>query len=347
MVSVLYFASDTVKFVRGTAGKNRVKIKDAAVLRLPEGVLLNGIITDEGRLRESLAGLKGRLGKRVDIVVESGDILTKALEIPFLPPSAIRETVRREFVNTDSQNEDRVYDYAVLENRIGSEKRGRIFACAMNRSMLDRYRALFASLGITLSSCDAGLHALIKAVTLFPAFERSACVLSTIERDRMFCALFEGGRYVFSNSARIEAMPGTPEYGAGMAGRLSEIKQFYQSEKGGASLENVYFYGIDDKTAALCREAASSLHMRIEPFPESPRIACDETVDVGLYLAAVGRPAWKVRDPYEETAFQGLGFRPCPAGAKGGPLRHKREKGAARAPAGPSAGRGTRDVRAC
>ena len=288
MVSVLYFASDTVKFVRGTAGKNRVKIKDAAVLRLPEGVLLNGIITDEGRLRESLAGLKGRLGKRVDIVVESGDILTKALEIPFLPPSAIRETVRREFVNTDSQNEDRVYDYAVLENRIDGEKRGRIFACAMNRSMLDRYRALFASLGITLSSCDAGLHALIKAVTLFPAFERSACVLSTIERDRMFCALFEGGRYVFSNSARIEAMPGTPEYGAGMAGRLSEIKQFYQSEKGGASLENVYFYGIDDKTAALCREAASSLPMRIEPLPESPRIVCDETVDVGLYLAAVG-----------------------------------------------------------
>ena len=50
MNSILYFGSDTVKFLRGSAGKNRVTIQDAATVRLDEGILLNGVITDERRL---------------------------------------------------------------------------------------------------------------------------------------------------------------------------------------------------------------------------------------------------------------------------------------------------------
>ena len=34
MNSILYFGSDTVKFLRGSAGKNRVTIQDAATVRL-------------------------------------------------------------------------------------------------------------------------------------------------------------------------------------------------------------------------------------------------------------------------------------------------------------------------
>lgn len=74
MNSILYFGSDTVKFLRGSAGKNRVTIQDAATVRLDEGILLNGVITDERRLCEALNGLQPRIGKHVDIVVESSEI---------------------------------------------------------------------------------------------------------------------------------------------------------------------------------------------------------------------------------------------------------------------------------
>ncbi len=207
MNSILYFGSDTVKFLRGSAGKNRVTIQDAATVRLDEGILLNGVITDERRLCEALNGLQPRIGKHVDIVVESSEIHTKAVEIPFLRPAAIRQTVRREFGRDADRDEEPIYDYAVLENRVGNENRGRILCCAMSRALLEGYRALFSAMGVTLSSCDVGLHALIRAVSLFPSFDRSAYVLTTVERNRMSCALFEGNRYLFSNSARLEEIP--------------------------------------------------------------------------------------------------------------------------------------------
>ena len=226
MNSILYFGSDTVKFLRGSAGKNRVTIQDAATVRLDEGILLNGVITDERRLCEALNGLQPRIGKHVDIVVESSEIHTKAVEIPFLRPAAIRQTVRREFGRDADRDEEPIYDYAVLENRVGNENRGRILCCAMSRALLEGYRALFSAMGVTLSSCDVGLHALIRAVSLFPSFDRSAYVLTTVERNRMSCALFEGNRYLFSNSARLEGDPESEEYASGMAARLSAIQQF-------------------------------------------------------------------------------------------------------------------------
>ena len=245
MNSILYFGSDTVKFLRGSAGKNRVTIQDAATVRLDEGILLNGVITDERRLCEALNGLQPRIGKHVDIVVESSEIHTKAVEIPFLRPAAIRQTVRREFGRDADRDEEPIYDYAVLENRVGNENRGRILCCAMSRALLDGYRALFSAMGVTLSSCDVGLHALIRAVSLFPSFDRSAYVLTTVERNRMSCALFEGNRYLFSNSARLEGDPESEEYASGMAARLSAIQQFYKSEKGDVKLDHVYLYGLD------------------------------------------------------------------------------------------------------
>ena len=110
MNSILYFGSDTVKFLRGSAGKNRVTIQDAATVRLDEGILLNGVITDERRLCEALNGLQPRIGKHVDIVVESSEIHTKAVEIPFLRPAAIRQTVRREFGRDADRDEEPIYD---------------------------------------------------------------------------------------------------------------------------------------------------------------------------------------------------------------------------------------------
>ena len=288
MNSILYFGSDTVKFLRGSAGKNRVTIQDAATVRLDEGILLNGVITDERRLCEALNGLQPRIGKHVDIVVESSEIHTKAVEIPFLRPAAIRQTVRREFGRDADRDEEPIYDYAVLENRVGNENRGRILCCAMSRALLEGYRALFSAMGVTLSSCDVGLHALIRAVSLFPSFDRSAYVLTTVERNRMSCALFEGNRYLFSNSARLVGDPESEEYASGMAARLSAIQQFYKSEKGDVKLDHVYLYGLDGAVVSRCREAASFLGVPVDPLPDSPRIVRNGPVDAGTYLAAVG-----------------------------------------------------------
>lgn len=294
MDTVIYFSNSTLKVVSGQAGKGQVKIKYAQSIALPDRVLINGIITDEQRLRESLAGLQksGLFGNRVTIVIDSSNILYRTVEIPFMKPAQILKTVQLEFDNLDTQYEEQVFDYAVLENRIGGENRGRILCCAMGRPMLDSYRTLFASIGVQIGVCDMGLNSVIKAISLYPALHDSSYILVTIEQETIICYLFARQQYIFSNRYRLTTTPDTDDYAAEIASRLSAINQFYKSEKGSVSVEHVYFTDISDKTLALCEQAVSFMDMKAHRLADSPAIFWQGDAGVpfrqGNYLAAIG-----------------------------------------------------------
>ena len=223
-------------------------------------------------------------------MIDSSDILSRAIEIPFMKPANIQKIVGTEFDNLDTAAEAMLFDYTVLEGRIGSENRGRVLCCAMPKAMLDSYRSLFAAAGIQPTVCDTGLNCLIKAASLFPDLKVSPCVLATIDSRVFSCALYAEGQYLFSNRYPLMAEPGTPDYAVEVAGRLSAIHQFFKSEKGNVTLERAYFYGVDKLILEQLQPAAASLGIRMYPLPRSPQITFQQETDLvpGDYLAAIG-----------------------------------------------------------
>ena len=295
MKTAIYFANGRMQIVCGTARGDRVRLRSFRTLEAPEGALINGVVTDEHALGKGLFQLfrDEKLGKKVRIAVDSSEISFKAMEVPFLKPAQLQDTVRREFEQSDQRYEDQITDYAVLEERREGQENGRILCCAMDRGMLEGYQSLFRDLKRKLLTVDLGLNCIIKAVDLIPELRGQKYVLSYIERQMMTCILFDDGQYLFSNRSRLASEPGTDEYAAEVAGKLSAMNQFYKAQKGDVTIERAYFCEMDQETIDRCQAMASILGIQVSALPESPLVTVDgrsggEPFALKNYLPAVG-----------------------------------------------------------
>ena len=294
MDTAIIFTDNMIKLVCGTAKGSRVNLTHYETVTLPEGSLINGIITDEDTVRESLAELrkKGSIGSKVRIAIDSSDILYIVTDIPLLKPAEIYDAVQREFDNLDSQYEEQIFDYTVLERHIGSEKKGKILCCAMGKPMLEAYKTVFKNAGVQLLSCDMRLNCILKAVELFPDLKKNRFVLSFIENGKILSCLFADGQFLFSNRIYLNSEEGTSEYASEIMGNISTINQFYKSEKGDVFLENVYFHGIGQDDLALCAPYAGALGVQLSLFPQSPSILYKENAEqpfrLGNYFTVIG-----------------------------------------------------------
>ena len=176
----------------------------------------------------------------------------------------------------------------------GNENRGRILCCAMSRALLEGYRALFFCHGVTLSSCDVGLHALIRAVSCSVVRPFGLCPHYGGTEPYVLCAL-RGNRYLFSNSARLEGDPESEEYASGMAARLSAIQQFYKSEKRRRQARPCLLYGLDGAVCSPIPRKRVFPGRPLSLLPGLPGSSGNGPVDAGTYLAAVGGLIRKVK----------------------------------------------------
>lgn len=294
MDTAITFGNDTLKIVRGGIRGGRVSINHYETVRLPEGVLVNGIITDEERLQEVLRDLRQRkvIDSSVRLSIDSSDILAKTLDVPYLREAELLETVRQEFDGLGSSDE-MIYDYAVLQESDPEQKNGRILCCAMSQPLLDSYLAVFKAAKLQIKSADTVLNCVLKAITLLPELANGRFVLSFVRRNLMSCFLFADGQFLLSNRAALSSEPESEEYISEAVGRLSTMNQFYKAQKGDVTIEHAYFSELDHETFERFRAAGSYLGIPIENLPESREIICrkenpEEPFTFHNYLAAIG-----------------------------------------------------------
>lgn len=294
MNTAICFSNNQIKVVCGAVKGKRVKVRSYFTEPLPDGVINNGAILDPEHLKVKLMSLKRsrHIGNKAWIVIDSSNILFKASNMPFMKPNEIQAAVRQEFDNLDSSYEELVFDYSVLEPCCEGQKYGRVLCCAMGRKMLQSYMDVAKAAGISLGGCDIAANGIIKAVALLPKLCEETFVLSTVENRSISCLLFSKGNYLFYNRSPLLSEPGTDEYAAEVAGKLSTIKQFYKSEQGSDTLERAYLYGITEKELEQCRVMVSYLGMSLDALPESPLVQAGNKHAVpfklGSYFSAVG-----------------------------------------------------------
>lgn len=270
MPTAIYFGNDKMQIITGKAAHGKLKIKTAYSEPISEGVIINGIITDELWLKNRLKTLKGRhklpRGK-VDLVIDSGDILTKTAIMPIVNEKKMKTLVAGEFAEAVADGQNKLYDYSVLKAKNADGNGALVLCTAADRALVESYIDLFTGINKNIRSIRLGLDCVISLCTGLTELAKDTYILLLFDGNIMVSLLFVNGSYFFSQRTRLLEERGTP----GMAGELNQhisyITQFNKSQNSGGDIGHVYLCGLTHKESGLPAALSELCGLSAEPLP--------------------------------------------------------------------------------
>ncbi len=278
MSTSIYLSSQDVTAVSGSIGKRGVEITGYATAPLPEGAMINGVITDERPLLSALVDLtkQGRLGgKDLRLVIDSSSILTRVETVPKLGRAQLLALTRNTFADSATGREDLLYDYAQLPDT--ADGRQQVLCSAVERQLVGSYVSLFGAAGLALSAIGIALDGVIQLLDILPQLHQKHYILCMVDGNVLITALFLAGSYRMSNRQRLLGARGTAACRAEMAQSVSSMVQFASAQKTGFSPDTVYFSGLRPEEQTVCGEINAALSLRAEPLPTTQAFSVQKT----------------------------------------------------------------------
>ena len=160
--NVIYISSHGVQLISGSNDKeDMIKVDAFREYPLAEGAMINGVITDDTPILEILKEMRSNGITTGRLLIDSGQILTKNVDVPILKKKELLQITRDELSDIEGSYEDLVYDYCVLRPKYeDGRKGGEILCCAIERKLLASYIELFENAEITLKGIDISVNAL-------------------------------------------------------------------------------------------------------------------------------------------------------------------------------------------
>ena len=284
----LYLCSRTVYAAVGSPTANGARITAAAQTELPEGCLINGVITNEAdlaaALKEFFAANKLRTN-RVALMAGGTQFMHRIVTLPAMSEKKRLAVLARELSTGGAETKAPLDDYMLLAH---DGKGDTVLATRVEQAVIAGYDALAKAAGFKLYSIDLGLAALIKAVRTVPTLQKETFVLLQFDDDTISAALFEQGQYTYSTRSRLFNPRGTAESGTEIAQKLSGILQFHIAGKSAHPIRTVYFGGADAQDIRVCTPGCEALALQVAPFPDSPTVRLPDGVRLCDVLFAAG-----------------------------------------------------------
>ena len=284
----LYLCSRTVYAAVGSPTANGARITAAAQTELPEGCLINGVITNEAdlaaALKEFFAANKLPTN-RVALMAGGTQFMHRIVTLPAMSEKKRLAVLARELSTGGVETKAPLDDYMLLAH---DGKGDTVLATRVEQAVIAGYDALAKAAGFKLYSIDLGLAALIKAVRTVPALQKETFVLLQFDDDTISAALFEQGQYTYSTRSRLFNPRGTAESGTEIAQKLSGILQFHIAGKSAHPIRTVYFGGADAQDIRVCTPGCEALALQVAPFPDSPTVRLPDGVLLCDVLFAAG-----------------------------------------------------------
>ena len=201
----LYLCSRTVYAAVGSPTANGARITAAAQTELPEGCLINGVITNEAdlaaALKEFFAANKLPTN-HVALMAGGTQFMHRIVTLPAMSEKKRLAVLARELSTGGAETKAPLDDYMLLAH---DGKGDTVLATRVEQAVIAGYDALAKAAGFKLYSIDLGLAALIKAVRTVPALQKETFVLLQFDDDTISAALFEQGQYTYSTRHRDRA----------------------------------------------------------------------------------------------------------------------------------------------
>lgn len=297
MAVSLYCSATHLKVIVGSADANSVRVDNYAMFTLPEGAMINGIITDEEAMIRFLSEVGANMSlfkHEAILVIDNNSIRSKVMEMPSVPEAKMLEFISRELgVLTEGESND-VFDYTVLGGK--TEGGGsRILAVAVDRGLLNAYRNTLTSAGFNLKSINIGVNAAYKIARVSPSLMSGAAILAIIDERNLTLMLFEGGEYKITNKYRILGADDTPEWRQEIGNNISSVIQFQKGQRPTEEISAAYFAGLSPAQTAALNEPLEFLGIQIGILDLAARVKISEKaasedggLNPGKYLLNLG-----------------------------------------------------------
>lgn len=286
----LYLCSRTVYAAVGSPTARGARITAAASTQLPEGCLINGVITNEADLAEALkaffADNKLPTG-RVALIAGGSQFMHRIMELPAMSEKKRLAVLSHELSSSGAETTAPLDDYMLL-SRDAKTRTDTVLATRVEQSVIAGYDALAKDAGFKLTCIDLGLAAPIKAVRTIPALQNGTFVVLQFDDDTISACLFVQGQYTYSTRSRLFNPRGTAESGTEIAQKLSGLIQFLIASKSEHQIDTVYFAGADAKDFTVCRPGCEALALKVEQFPDSPTVSLPKGTALADVLYAAG-----------------------------------------------------------
>lgn len=271
--NVIYISTHSIQVVIGSCDKSdMIKINDFQEIPLDEGTMINGVITDDMQITDALKTLYEKGITHARLVIDSGQILVRNVEIPALKHKEIMQVVMDELANLDEGYEDLIYDYCVLRQDLKEEGKagGEILCCGVERKLIASYIDLFETAGMKIDSIDISINALHKLTQELHDLENKTYIVSILDANNVSSYLFENNRYTFSNRARLFSDRGSMEFITEMSSNISQLLQFSKSKHSPYPIEIAYFCGLHEAEEELVfQNIRDNLDIEADIFPSS------------------------------------------------------------------------------
>lgn len=266
----LYLCNRTVYAAVGKPGAKKVRISAFCQADLPEGCMINGVITNEAALTAGLREFLQRNAlptRRVALILNGTQFQHKLLTLPSLNQKRMYRLISREMAAAGSETPDPLDDYMLLRHQKNNDL---VLATRVEKSTVDAFMALCQNLNLNVTSIDTGLACMIKLVERMPVLAGKTFIHLQFDGENMFALLFEKGAYRYSTRGRLFNRRGTPEFGAEMMQKLSGIVQFHAANKSENQITNVTFGGCSQQDLDCCRSGCEVLNLAASFLPECP-----------------------------------------------------------------------------
>ncbi len=286
----LYLCSRTVYAAVGSPTANGARITATAQADLPEGCLINGVITNETDLADALKAFfaEHKLPtNRVALIAGGSQFMHRIMELPAMSEKKRLAVLSHELASGGAETKAPLDDYMLL-SRDAKTRTDTVLATRVEQSVIAGYDALAKAAGFKLYSIDLGLAAPIKAVRTIPALQSETFVLLQFDGDTISAALFVQGQYTYSTRSRLFNPRGSAESGTEIAQKLSGIIQFHIASKSEHQIQTVYFAGSDADDFAVCRPGCEALGLNVAKLPDSPTVKLPKGTALADVLYAVG-----------------------------------------------------------
>lgn len=268
----LYLCNRTVCAAVGRSARQRVRVDNACWTELPEGCLINGMITDEAVLAAALKAFfhdNALPTKNVGLVLNGSQFLHRLLTLPAMTQRQRYTVIGRE-LDAGSEALQPLDDYMQI-SRDAHAHTDTILATRVEKSVIDTYMALAAGVGLTVTSIDLALGAQIKLVKWIPELADKTFICLVFDGDNVYSSLYVQGQYQYSTRNRLLCPRNTPGSGAEVLQRIAGILQFHFNNKGRAAITHVYFAGDAAPELAGCAAGLADLQLTGALFPDAPQ----------------------------------------------------------------------------
>jgi hypothetical protein len=245
MKSSIYISTEKIEVV-GYAGRS---VKRFVTYNLPEGTMINGMITDSALLTECLTSMRAEnpdLFTSPSLIVDGSAILSRRIITPRLNHKRYLQLVRDDFADSTDNTGNLVCGYYKLNAQDGQDA---ILACAVDKGLVDAYMSTFKSAGIKLSSIHVGVEALINLIDSRPELKNASFVLTLIDGFTAVSMIFEKGNNVFMSRARLYG-DAKEQVFQNVLDNLNGLINFNRSQSF-SEITQCYYLGVSDADMRL------------------------------------------------------------------------------------------------